>query len=368
MKILFAIKALDGISGGAERVLADISAGLCDKGHDLSILTFDPEGGTAFYPLHKNAERICLGIGNTQEKSTLSESIKRIIALRRIVKQERPDVVVAFMHSMFIPMSISLIGTGIPIVASEHIVPTHYKKKWKEFFLLIVSSFFVRKITVLSERIKKTYPTIIQKKMIPISNPVSFPQNTVSNKDNKKRKVILNVGRLDPQKNQKLLINAFAQLAHKNLDWDLIIIGEGILRAPLEKQINDLSLNDRIFLPGTTRDISSKYNAADIFALPSSYESFGLATAEAMAHGLPAIGFADCEGTNELIDHGKTGLLISGADKVSALKTGLQTLMSDQNLREQYGAQAQKSVQKFSLEGVILEWEELLLTSLNKIS
>tara|TARA_R110002072_G_scaffold292965_2_gene461981 strand:- start:658 stop:1761 length:1104 start_codon:yes stop_codon:yes gene_type:complete len=367
MKVLFAIKALDGISGGAERVLADITSGLSNtQKYHVSILTFDTAGGSTFYPINKKIERICLGIGNTKSNSTLWESITRIITMRKIIKQHRPDVVVAFMHSMFVPLSISLIGTGIPVIGSEHIIPTHYKKRWKEFFLFMLSSYFIKKITVLSEEIKNTYPSIIQKKMIPISNPVTFPKRINLNTTHKKRKTILNVGRLDPQKNQALLIEAFSQLANQYSDWDLKIIGEGLLREQLEAQISNLGLNNRIFLPGTTSDISAEYVDADIFALPSSYESFGLATAEALAHGLPAVGFANCEGTNKLIEHTKNGLLVSG-NQPYEFTLALEHLMTHKNLREKYGIYAPKSVQKFSINSVILEWEKLL-TSLNKIS
>lgn len=361
MKVLFAIKALDDISGGAERVLADITAGLCEKGHEISVLTFDVQGGAPFYPLHKNIKRICLGIGNVRNRSTVIESIKRIMAMRRSIKHESPDIVVGFMHSMFIPLSFALIGTNIPIIASEHIVPTHYKTRRFEFILLLLSTFFVKKITVPSDVVKKSYPKFLHDKMVSIANPVHQPNTLCNTKGfTNNRKIILSVGRLDPQKDHKTLIKAFATIATDYPEWDVRIMGDGTLRGCLEELIKKLDLENRVFLPGTTTDISSEYQKAHIFALPSLYESFGLATAEAMAHGLPVIGFADCPGTNELITNGENGLLLEGDDRSTALSDALESLIKDAGLRVSYGLQARKYKKKFSYKKKIDDWEQLL--------
>ena len=163
MKIMFAIKTMEDGKGGAERVLADITAGLADKGHDVSVLTFDRREGASFYPLNEKIRCLNLGIGNTYQKSTLTETYARMISVRKAIKAESPDMVVSFMHSMFVPVSFALVGTGIPVIASEHIVPEYYKTRRFEFLLFAISSFFVRKITVLSEKVKTSYPAVLQK-------------------------------------------------------------------------------------------------------------------------------------------------------------------------------------------------------------
>lgn len=361
MKILFAIKSLDDAKGGAERVLTDITAGLIENKHNICILSYDTTGGKPFYPLHKKARRICLNIGNPKEKSTLSESILRMKALRKTVREEKPDIVIAFMHSMFVPMAFSLIGTGIPIVASEHIVPTHYKSRWMEFFLIILSGFLVKKITVLSNTVKNTYPKVLQRKMVSIANPVTLPKGFSDPSGRKEgRNIILSVGRLDPQKDHKTLISAFSALAKEYSTWDLYIFGEGNLLEELQNQVDSYGLQDRVFLPGATRDISAEYQKAQIFALPSRYESFGLATAEAMAHGLPVVGFADCPGTNELIQHQKNGILISGSNRVQSLQIALEGLIQGGALRNLYGKNAKEILNKYNSESILSCWESLI--------
>ena len=361
MKILFAIKAMNDAEGGAERVIADVSSGLAEKGHEVSLLSFDPMGGQSFYPLNPKIRRLCLGIGSPLKKATFLETCARTFALRRTVKKERPDVVVAFMHSMFIPMAFALIGTGTPVVGSEHIVPQHYKSRRLEFLLLMASALLMKRITALSESVKAMYPKFLQKRMVAMPNPVHAPTGSADPTGaGRDRKIILNVGRLDPQKDQRTLIAAFATLAADYPEWDVRIFGNGPLRGELEGMVQQHELQGRVLLPGTTPEIANEYQRAQIFALPSVYESFGLATAEAMSFGLPCIGFADCPGTNELIVDEENGVLVGGVNRISDFAGSMKKLMDDPELRVKLGKGARQSVQHFTPEKIFDRWEKLL--------
>lgn len=361
MKILFTIKSLDNATGGAERVLVDIASGLADKGHDVSVLSFDPAGGKSFYPLSQKISRISLGIGNVDRKATFLGALARIAAIRKVAVREKPDICIAFMHSSFILAAFALIGTSIPVIASEHTVPAHYKNKNWEYVLFFFSCFLIKNITVVSETVKSMYPASIRKKMTVIANSISSAK-TLANPGDKtvKRKIILNVGRLSQEKNQKMLIEAFAELAPDYPDWDVRIVGEGDLRNDLEATIRKYSLENRIYLPGATLKIQDEYQKAHIFALPSTYESFGLATAEAMAHGLPAIGLQRCPGTNELIIHEKNGFLVEGKHELTSFIQHLKSLMDSAQLRADLGHQGQERVKVFTKDDIIKEWEKII--------
>jgi glycosyltransferase involved in cell wall biosynthesis len=359
MKILFAIKRLDGAAGGAERGLACIASGLAARGHDVAVLSFDPPGGRGFYPLDPRVHRIALGIGDVTRPSTIWESFSRIPALRRAIAPERPDIVIGFMHSMFVPLAFALRGTFIPVIASEHIVPHHYRGRQGQFMLLCAAAGIVNVITVTSDAVKRLYPPFMRKKIVALANPVSLdvrPADPVG----PSRRIILNVGRLDPQKGQGILIDAFAGLAARFPDWHVRIAGEGPLRPALEAQIAALDLQGRVTLTGTLSDIAGEYAAAQIFAMPSLYESFGLATAEAMASGLPVAGFADCPGTNELVRDGDNGLLADGPDRVRSFAAILEKLMADDALRVRLGANGVDVAQAYRPEAVIDRWEQLV--------
>ncbi len=362
MKILFSIKAMDDIKGGVERVIADVSGGLTERGHAVSLLSFDRVGGQSFYPLHKSIRRICLGIGAPKRKTGFIETIARMKAVRCAIVEEKPDVVVAFMHSMFIPVIIALLGTGIPVIASEHIVPQHYAGKKLEYFLLVLCGIMARRITVLSEKIKQLYPSILRARMVVVPNPVCKPDVYADpSSGNHGRKTILNVGRLTEQKNQKILIEAFAGLAGRFPDWDVRIVGEGVLQEDLQSQISGMGLGARVFLAGTTKNIETEYVRAHIFALPSLYESFGLVTAEAMSYGLPVVGFADCPGTNELIKEGENGLLAGRGDRKSVFADKLEELMRSPELRVRLGKNGIATAGRFAPEKIIDIWEVVIV-------
>ncbi len=363
MKLIYAIKTMNNAHGGAERVLADVTAGLARKGYDVSLLTFDQQGGESFYPLHQKVRRIDLGIGATGKRSGLFDTLKRMRDIRRVVRQEKPDAVVAFMHSMFIPMAIALMFTGVPVIASEHIVPDHYKDRKLEFALFAFSSLFIKRITVISEKIRETYPPYMRGRMRVVPNPVARPLSSyqkAKEQNDTDRPIILNVGRLEAQKDQETLIKAFAMLADDYPQWDLKIIGEGGLRKTLEQLVASLGLEKRVSLPGLSRKIGTEYTTASLFAMPSRYEAFGLATVEAMTYGLPVVGFADCPGTNEVIRDGHNGILVKGEDRFEAFAQGLKTLMDSESLRAQYGANSIESHRQFAIDHVIGNWEELI--------
>ena len=315
-------------------MLATLANAFVRRGAAVALLTFDKPGGRSFYPLDASIRRIDLGIGSTKDPATVWITQRRMRALRRSVKGEEPDIVIAFMHSMFIPLGLALLGMGIPLIASEHIVPQHYRTRPLERVLLRLTPYLVDRITCVSEQVRQLYPPALQRKMVAIPNPV-----TVAAKDhtqlcpqNKSRKVVLAVGRFDAQKDHETLIKAFGLIARDLNGWILRIVGDGALRTRCEALVTELGLAERVELAGTTEEISKEYSSAKLFVTPSRYESFGLSTAEALSHRLPAVGFEDCPGTKELIQPGVNGLLAQGGgNRVKSLAEAMKLLMQDES-------------------------------------
>lgn len=346
--------------GGAERVLADVANGLVARGHSVSLISFDAPGRPPFYPLDPQIRRIDLGIGSVTEKATAWSTLLRIRALRRHVGADRPDIAIGFMHSMFIPLGMALVGTGIPVIASEHIVPEHYRSRPLEAFLLNLTPLLVDRITCVSQQVVQAYPAWLRRKMIPILNPISAPTEKRAQMAGGARKILLSVGRLEAQKDYDTLIRAFA-LLHQDLpDWDLSVVGEGHLRPHLERLVADLKLEGRVRLPGATADVQGAYLSAQLFVQSSRYESFGLSMAEALSCGLPAVGFDDCPGINVLIRPGFNGVLARAAqDRARSLADALKPLMQDPALRTTLAGNAPASVEEYRLDRTLDNWERL---------
>jgi glycosyltransferase involved in cell wall biosynthesis len=166
---------------------------------------------------------------------------------------------------------------------------------------------------------------------------------------------ILNVGSLKHQKNQQLLLRAFACL---QLDppAELTILGEGALRPDLERLARELGISDRVSLPGFALDTSPYYRSADLFVLSSDYEGFANVLVEAMAAGLPVVS-TDCEsGPREVLDNGRYGRLVPVGD-VEAMTSAIE-----QSLAIPYDPHAQrKRAQQFRPQIAVDRYLKLLL-------
>ena len=362
MRLLFVIKALCLPGGGAERVLAEISSALVSRGHEVTVVTFDSARDTPFYPFDPSIRRVALGIGNVRADTGAGEMAQRMLALRRIARRSRPEAAIGFMHSSYIPLGLALLGSGIPVVASEHIAYDHYRSRRLQAALLRLTPWLVEAITVISPAIRDGFPQSLRRKMVVVPNPVAGRPGPMADAAGEQwpAKTLLAVGRLEEQKDHRTLVGAFARIASDHPDWRLRIIGEGSLREALEAQAALAGLGDRIALPGATANVAEEYAKAQLFAMPSTYESFGLTTAEALSHGLPVVGFADCPGTNELVKEGVNGVLARGKDREVALAMALDALMRDPQRRRRLGSAGPESIGAFAPSSVADLWEELL--------
>jgi glycosyltransferase involved in cell wall biosynthesis len=363
VRAVFAIKSMNTAGGGAERVLAEVVNGLAARGHDLSVVTFDGSG-PSFYPLSDVVPRFDLDVGRVGESTPRGELIAAVPRLRRAITSLRPDVVVGFMHSMFVPLGFALLGSGLPVVASEHVGMPHYRTVPLERALLEAVPWLTVASTIPSAEVREAFPARLRRRMVIVQNPVSLPQVDQQGPpdDGRLGGVILSVGRFFAEKNHADLIAAFSEVTADFPGWTLRLAGDGALRADLERQVGELGLGPNVQFAGTVRDIAAEYAAADIVAVPSLHESFGLVTAEALAAGRPVVGFADCPGTSELVQHGVNGLLVDVKhDRARSLADSLRQLMADQELRVQLGQAGPASVARFSPASVVDRWEQLLL-------
>ncbi len=360
MNLLFVIKTMDSRGGGAERVLADVSGALAHRGHDVTVVTFDGREAPDFYPIDASVRRLWLDCGRRQAPTNIFDLVKRVATLRRVVRSARPDVSIGFMHSAYVPLALATLGQRIPVIASEHIVWTYFDDRPLDRLILHMTARLYARTTFVSYGSEKGFPQPMARRSVTIPNPIPDLTAAAANPAGGRWKTLLSVGRLTHQKDQATLIEAFARVACRHSNWRLRIVGEGQLRGALEAQVGRLGLAGKVELPGALADIHDEYAKAQLFVLPSRYESFGVATAEALAAGLPAVGFADCPGTNALIKNDINGLLISGTDRVQTLAAALDRLMGSAGERMRLGANGPATVQQFALPQIVSDWEALI--------
>jgi glycosyltransferase involved in cell wall biosynthesis len=170
-------------------------------------------------------------------------------------------------------------------------------------------------------------------------------------------RVIVHVGRFVPLKNHALLLQAFAQL-DVSIPLYLWLVGDGELRPAMEQLAQDLGVAHRVRFWGIREDVPAILNASDIFTLPSEHEGNPMSVMEAMAAGLPVVA-SRVGGIPELVEEGKTGLLVSPGE-VSSLQQALLSLVRNHDLCLQMGHTArQRAVERFDIRQTVRQYEAL---------
>jgi sugar transferase (PEP-CTERM/EpsH1 system associated) len=172
--------------------------------------------------------------------------------------------------------------------------------------------------------------------------------------------VIGTAGRLVPVKDHATLLNALALLKSQGVAFRAIIAGDGPLRATLAALAGSTGLAHAVDFLGERGDIEDVMAACDVFALSSTSEGLSNTIMEAMATGLPVVA-TDVGGTEELVEDGRTGLLVPPSDP-AAFAAALADLAKDEAKRHSMGlAGRQRMERDYSLDRMIHAYEELYL-------
>jgi glycosyltransferase involved in cell wall biosynthesis len=172
------------------------------------------------------------------------------------------------------------------------------------------------------------------------------------------RRYVANVARLHPVKDQTTLIRAFAQVAAERDDVDLLLIGDGPLRAVLTDLVEHLELEQRVRFLGIRSDVPDILEAVDIFALTSVSEAASLTLLEAMASGLPVVVTA-VGGNPEIVRHGREGLLVRRGDAGETAAALLQ-LLDDPGKAAALGRAGRARIcQRYRMERTVEEYAHL---------
>lgn len=169
--------------------------------------------------------------------------------------------------------------------------------------------------------------------------------------------VVGTVGRLAPEKNQRLLVEALAP--HLSPELHLLIVGDGPERQSIEAAILS-EARPFVHVPGARNDIPSVLSALDIFVLSSMTEGLPLVVPEAMAAGLPVVA-TSVGGLPSVLDDGRTGRLVPPSDK-EALRMAICELVRSPGQRQRLGAAASVDAsRRFDLRRVIEAYEEVYM-------
>jgi glycosyltransferase involved in cell wall biosynthesis len=171
--------------------------------------------------------------------------------------------------------------------------------------------------------------------------------------------IIGTVSRLVKDKGLELILEAAAQLKAKGLKFHMVWVGDGPMRAELERLAQKLGVADRLSITGMCTDVPAWLSCFDIFVLPTMWEGMGRVFLEAQAAGIPVIG-TKVGGVPDVVRDGETGILIQPND-VKTLAETIELLITNAELRRQMGIAAAQfaSNEQFQVEFMVRKIEEV---------
>ena len=350
MKIIFVIPDLS--SGGAERVISILSDSFVKRELDVDVLLLQEH-------------RVCYTVSDKVNIVYLGENLltcsqkKACQIMRGYFKKQKEQygkvIAVPFLDVSLKRVLVATFGLKIPIIASERNDPYQKGRGLVNRIKANLPYCLASHCVFQTPGAREYYGKVVQKKGSVIMNPLMMP-GYVSWKGQKSKRMV-SVGRLEPQKNQMLLINAFAQIHKIYPEYTLDIYGEGSLRKSLQQRIDELGLRDTVFLRGYSADIYAILEESLLFVLSSDYEGLSNALIEAMAVGMPVISTDHpCGGAKVLIQNNENGILVPVNDE-SAIVLAMKQVIEDADLALALGERARLVRELLSIDRVTTEWK-----------
>lgn len=363
--------------GGIERITCIKANYLVEHfGYDIIIIVANQKGQKPFFYLNEKIKIIDLKLD--YEKTLSFPILKRLTERRKLHKIHKqkltdlllkiqPDITIStFTHeAAFLPQ----IKDGSKKLLEFHFCKGHKRKMAKAFHFSFMTklAYYIRcwqeeniiipkydQFVVLTEEDKEQWITK-NSNTICIPNILSF--ETV-HQANLASKSAIAVGRLDAQKGFDTLIKMWANIVKQCRDWKLNIYGQGADESSLRNLINELNLNNSVFIHKPEQDIQKQYLESSIFLMTSNFEGWGLVLTEAMQCGLPAVAFACKCGPRDIITNGKDGFCIPYKDENTFIDCTIK-LIQNKELRSIMGNQARKNIQRYSADNVMPKWQNL---------
>lgn len=336
--------------GGAERVISILTKHMADAKEQVKIILYYDED--PFYAIHPDVEIVRL------ERETGTKGLlKNFFRLRKYIK-ENADVLISFLAPFNIIAILASLGLRKRVIVADRNDPRHVPSNK---LVRLARNFlyrFANGVVVQNTDNKNYFSKTVQKKSSVIFNPVDLGEKRGQALRTEKKKRVVSVGRLIKQKNQEMLLDAFAEIHGDFPEHILTIYGEGDYRATLENKIKEFGLEGFVELPGSRKDVFDLISDAELFVLSSNYEGMPNALIEAMCLGLPVISTA-VSGTSDLIEDGLNGRVTEVGNK-QQLVEAMREMLSSEDMCKRCAENAVLINDKLEIKGVMSEWQKFI--------
>jgi glycosyltransferase involved in cell wall biosynthesis len=345
-KISIFLPNLDG--GGAEKAMAILANSFLERGYNVDLIMANARG--PFLEILRKGV-VCVDL---QSPSVFRSLFK----LAKYFRKSSPDVVLTALNYANVTAILARLisGKNFRLVINEQNNNFNRKKTINAGIKVLGLRVLVKVLypfadvivsvsKELSEEIKKDN-FLNKPKVTVLYNPIIFSESKTYTEIKISEPYVISIGRLESQKNYSLLIRAFDLLQHKT-QINLLILGEGSQRQFLEKLIQELRLDDKVFIPGFVLNPHEYLKKSKMLVLSSNYEGLPTVLIEALFMGIPVVSTNCKTGPNEILEGGKWGRLVEPGDVEGLCQAMLDTL-NDQNPPD-----VKKRAQDFSLEKTV---------------
>jgi glycosyltransferase involved in cell wall biosynthesis len=331
MKIAHVVDSFD--VGGAEMLVAQICRLQREHGHDPSMYAISRFGQLGEQMLREGF------IAQPNLGLNLSHGIR---TLWRTFKEAQPDVVHFHNATPTIYGAMAARVAGVPsIVSTRHslVAPPHKVVPESKYAIAALSCDWIVGICDATTENLRNLRTIPKRKIVRIYNG-SAPLKRTAREDwpPKNGFTLLFVGRLEPVKNLRLLLNAFRQALSSIPELRLWMVGDGTERNGLENLANELGISEQVRFWGQQLDVAPFFSSADTFIMSSRSEGLPISLLQAFSSGLPVI-VTDVGGMAEAVRLADAGLIVPLGEP-EKMAAAIVEMAKSNSIREGFAANA----------------------------
>lgn len=346
--------------GGAGKQLALTAAAMADRGHEVALFTYI--GESLEHTLDPRIRYIVTeNLGNSKRR----EYTKAPLSIRKVVKKEKPDVVISWRANAGCMAVIGCLGLRTKVVFSERSDP-YMETNW----MLKIAT----KVCDMSdggvfqtEKAKQFYKRLNPKSIV-CPNPVNTgydlhcPLNI-----NERRKEVVWVGRFfNVQKRLDIAIKAF-KLIHESLpEYKFGFCGDGVDMDYAKRMVEKEGIGNFVTFYGAVNNVMDIIGGARLLVLSSDYEGIPNVVIEAFMSGTPVVA-TDCSpgGARVLIDNGRNGYIVPIGDFKALAQKSIEVIKDD-NLSTGFVSSARSKLAEFAPNVIFDKWEKYLLGMINE--
>lgn len=329
--------------GGTQRVVSNLANAFCEY-YEVELLSIYQTNETPAFPLN---HKVKLNFLHHKERGMVRGKFYKLIDKfyeSYLLKKRYQNCIIIYNNMPHYPIFKNK-NTHYLYILHER--QKKFRTKYKHYDALIAIN--LKQKALLEKH---------HKNVIYIPNFLPKMPDAITNHQ---QKVVLFLGRFSKEKGVLRLIDIWKNVQEeaKFREWNLVFVGDGVLKEAMQDKIKALHLSTSIIIKPFTKEVEKEYLSASIYAMTSHKEGFGMVLIESASYALPSVAFDITSGPSDIIENEKSGFLIEDGNLQEFAKK-LQLLMRDENLRKTMGENAKIHTKKhFSKELVLQKWQDL---------